>query len=60
MAKKKVDKWFKKDVVNVLLALGASLIAYFSFNYFNPSTGDMLSAVIFILILILLKLTDKK
>lgn len=46
-------KW-KAEISNVLIALGAFLIALFSFNYFKPPIENMLAAMVFILTLILL------
>ncbi|MFH1787416.1 MAG: hypothetical protein ABH811_01345 [archaeon] len=51
--KLKQDK--KYTIVNLLIALGVSIIALFSFNYFKPSFEEMFSIVIFFLTLILLK-----
>ncbi len=60
MSIKKLKKEWKSDVLDILIALGASLIALFAFNYFNPSIENMLAAIVFILALILLKLPNKK
>ncbi|MFC1682238.1 hypothetical protein ACFL0X_01310 [Nanoarchaeota archaeon] len=55
MTSKELKKSWKTEVVNILLALGGGLIAFFAFNHFNPSIENMLSVIVFILILILLK-----
>jgi len=57
---KQRNKIGKKEIVNVLIALGVSIIALFSFNYFKPGVEEMLSVVIFFLILIYLNLIDKE
>jgi hypothetical protein len=49
------NKEMKGNIIKIILSLVVALIAYFSFNYFNPGIEDMLSVIIFILILILLK-----
>ncbi|MBU2562399.1 MAG: hypothetical protein KKF68_01940 [Nanoarchaeota archaeon] len=60
MILKKLKKEWKGEVIDVLLAFGVALIAYFSFNYFQPSIEEMLIPIIFLLVLILLKFSNKK
>ncbi len=55
MTLKKLKKEWKGEVVDILLAFGVVLIAYFTFNYFKPSIEEMLLPIIFLLVLILLK-----
>ena len=55
MELKELKKSWKGEIVDIALALGVSLIAYFSFNYFKPGAEDMFAMVIFFLVLILLK-----
>ncbi|MGD9276839.1 MAG: hypothetical protein PVJ67_06735 [Candidatus Pacearchaeota archaeon] len=52
---KQKNKFWKNEITNVLLAFWVSAIAFFSFNYFKPGIEEMLSAIIFFLVLILLK-----
>lgn len=52
--------FWKNELSNILLSLGVSLIALFSFTYFNPSIPEMFATVIFILTLLLLKIPNKK
>ena len=60
MSIKKLKQEWKGEVVDILLAFGTALIAYFSFTYFIPSIEEMLIPIIFLLVLILLKLPNKK
>ncbi len=60
MSIKKLKEQWKEEVVDILLAFGVVLIVYFTFNYFKPSIEEMLLPIIFILVLILLKLPNKK
>lgn len=55
MTKEKPKKTLKVEITDVLFALGGSAIALFAFNYFQPPIENMFSAIIFILILILVK-----
>jgi len=60
MGLSELKKSWKEEIVDILLAFGVSLIVYLSFNYFNPSIQEMLIPLIFLLVLILLKLPNKK
>jgi len=55
MGLNELKKSWKGEVTDILLALGGSLIALFAFTYFNPPIENMLAAIVFILILILVK-----
>ncbi len=55
MGLKELKKSWKTEVIDIVLALGVSLIAYFSFNYFKPSIENMLAVIVFFLIFILVK-----
>jgi len=41
---------WKDEVTDILLALGASLIALFAFKYFNPPIENILSVIIFMIV----------
>ena len=60
----RIKKISKKKIPNeiwaIVIAFGVALIAYFSFNYFQPSIEEMLIPIIFLLVLILLKFSNKK
>ncbi len=53
-------KWLKNDIIDVLLALVVTIMAYLLFTYVSKSVESMLIPVIFILVLILLKVSGKK
>jgi len=55
MVLNKLQKSWKGELTDILLALGGSLIALFAFKQFGPPIENMLSVIIFILILILVK-----
>lgn len=55
MGLNELKKSWKGETVDIALAVGVSLIAYFCFNYFQPPIESMFVAVIFFLVLILLK-----
>ncbi len=46
---------WKGEIKDIFFALVGALIALLAFNYFKPSIENMLSVMIFMLILILLK-----
>jgi hypothetical protein len=58
--KQKQSKTGKNEIINVLLSLGVTAIAYLAVNYFNPPIENLLYPIIFILILIYLELLNKK
>jgi len=60
MTFKKLKKCWKIEVLEIVLALAVSLIAYFNFTHFNPGIEEMFSVIIFILVLIILKIPNKK
>ena len=55
MGLNELKKSWKTEVTDILFALGGSLIALFAFKHFNPPIENMLVAIVFILILILVK-----
>jgi len=60
MGFKELKKCWKTEVINIFLAFAVSVLAYFSFNYLNASIQEMFIPVIFLLVLILLRFSDKK
>ena len=54
------NKEIKKNAINVALSLAVTLVAYFSFNYFNPSFQNLFLLAVFFLVLIYLEVLDKK
>ena len=60
MTIQKLRKEWKDDLLDVVVSLGVVILAYFAFNYFNPPIQSLLLPIIFLLVLILLKLPDKK
>lgn len=53
------NKIGKNEIVNVLISLGATAIAYLAVNYLNPPIENLFYPVIFILLLIYLELLNK-
>lgn len=49
-----LEKW-KGEIINVLLAIIISIVAYISFNHFKISILEISIPIIFLLILILLR-----
>lgn len=60
MGLNQLKKSWKVEVINIILALGVSLLAYFIFIYFKSSIQEMLVPIIFLLALILLQFSNKK
>ena len=58
--KTETKKWLKNDIIDVLLALVITIIAYLLFIYVSNSIAGMLTPIIFLLVLIYLKLHNKK
>ena len=50
-----LKKCWKTEVVDILLALGGSLIDLCAFTHFKPPIENMLAVIVFFLILILVK-----
>jgi len=49
MKSKNKTNW-KEEIKDILLALGASLIALVAFNYFKPSVENILAVIIFLIV----------
>lgn len=50
----------KESAINALISLGVVIIAYLTFNHFNPSIEEMLLPIIFLLVFIILELPNKQ
>ena len=53
-------KSLKKNVINVILSLAVTVIGYCAFRYTGAPAENWFYPIIFLLVLILLKLPNKK